>query len=272
MQIFGFEIRKTGELPAIAQETNNDGSIEQIVGTGAAHYGYVFDINKKLANEVELINKYRSMSQIAEIDSAIEDIVTEAIVVEEEKLPVSINIVADDAEIPPQIQEAIVQEFQNIIAMMEFNTEGHDLFRQWYVDGRLYGQLLVDESNLADGIKNIRFIDPRKMKKIREIRKEKNSAGLDVIMGTEEYFVFNDSGINAATQGVKISPDVIIYAPSGLVDESGNTISFLHKAIKPANQLRYMEDAVLIYTLSRECSTLTLLICQNRRQNSTLKM
>lgn len=251
MQIFGFEIRKTGELPAIAQETNNDGSIEQIVGTGAAHYGYVFDINKKLANEVELINKYRSMSQIAEIDSAIEDIVTEAIVVEEEKLPVSINIVADDAEIPPQIKEAIVQEFENIIAMMEFNTEGHDLFRQWYVDGRLYGQLLVDETNLADGIKNIRFIDPRKMKKIREIRKEKNAAGLDVIMGTEEYFVFNDSGINAASQGVKISPDVIIYAPSGLVDESGNTISFLHKAIKPANQLRYMEDAVLIYTLSR---------------------
>ncbi len=251
MQIFGFEIRKSGEVPAIAQEVNSDGSIEQVVGTGAAHYGYVFDVNKKLANEVELINKYRSMSQIAEIDSAIEDIITESIVVEEEKLPVSINIVAEDSEIPPQIKEAIVQEFQNIIAMMEFNTEGHDLFRQWYTDGRLYGQLLVDENNLSAGIKDIRFIDPRKMKKVREIRKERNAAGLDVVMGTEEYFVFNDSGINAATTGIKISPDAIVYAPSGLVDESGNTISFLHKAIKPANQLRYMEDAVLIYTLSR---------------------
>jgi intein/homing endonuclease len=251
MQIFGFEIRKSDELPSIAQPNNNDGSIEQIVGTGAAHYAYAFDINKKLSNEIELINKYRSLAQIAEIDSAIDEIVTEAVVVEEEKLPISLNVIANDDELPPQIKAAIIEEFKNILALMEFNTDGHDLFRQWYVDGRLYGQLIVDETNLSEGVKEIRFIDPRKIKKVREIQKERNSAGVDIVTGTEEYFVFNDSGINAANAGIKISPDVILYAPSGYVDETGNTISPLHKSIKPANQLRYMEDAVLIYTLSR---------------------
>ena len=134
---------------------------------------------------------------------------------------------------------------------MKFNTDGHELFRQWYVDGRLYGQMMVDEQNLSAGIKDIRFIDPRKMKKVREIKKEKNNGGVDVIVGTEEYFIFNDDGINSASAGVRISPDVILYAPSGIVDESGDTIGFLNKAVKPANMLRYMEDATLIYTLSR---------------------
>lgn len=251
MQIFGFEIRKSPTAPSIAQPNNDDGSIEQVVGSGAAHLSYAFDINKKLNNEIELINKYRSMSQVAEIDQAIEEIITECIVVEEEKLPVEVSIIAEENEIPEQIREAIVQEFKNILALMEFNTEGHDLFRQWYVDGRLYGQLLVDESNLAEGIKGVQFIDPRKIKKVREIRKERNAAGLDVVMGIEEYFIFNDSGLNSANTGIKISKDVIIHAPSGLVDESQNTISHLHTAIKPANQVRYMEDAALIYTLSR---------------------
>jgi len=250
-QIFGFEIRKQQELPSIASPNINDGAIEQVVGSGAAYYGYAFDINKRLSNEYDLINKYRSMAQIAEIDSAIEEIVTEAIVVEEEKLPVSINIVAEDSELPPQIREAIVAEFENIIALMKFNTDGHDIFRQWYVDGRLYGQLVVDETNLAAGIIDIKFIDPRKIKKVREVQKEKSLSGVDIVTDVREYFIFNDAGISNSNNGIQISPDVIIYASSGMTDEYGNTTSHLTKTIKPANMLRYIEDAVLIYTLAR---------------------
>jgi hypothetical protein len=247
LNIFGFEIRKTPEAPALVPENKADGAIEQFTGAGAAHYAHVFDINGRLNDDVAKINRYRQLSHVAEIDSAIEEIVTEAIVVEEEKLPVQVNVVAGDETIPEQIKEAIVEEFKNILALMEFNTEGHDLFRRWYVDGRLYGQMLVDESDLAAGIKDIRFIDPRKIKKVREIQRQKNSAGVDIITGTTEYFAFNDAGINATTNAaIKLSPDNIIYAPSGITDESGETIGYLNKTIKPANMLRYM-----VYTLAR---------------------
>lgn len=251
MKIFGFEIRKQAQLPAIVQPTNTDGALEQYTGTGAAHYGYAFDANKRLTNAVEIINKYRSMAQVAEIDNAIEEIVTEAVVVEEEKLPVSVKIIAEDNEIPEPIKDAILDEFNNILALMEFNTSGHDLFRQFYVDGVLSAQIVVDETNLSAGIQGIRFLDPRKIKKIRDIQKERSPSGVDIVTGIEDYFVYNDSGINSATTGIRLSPDVILYVTSGLVDEAGNTISFLHKGIKPSNMLRYMEDAVLIYTIAR---------------------
>lgn len=250
MNILGFEIRKAQEAPAIVPQNTNDGALEQYTGSGAAYFSHVFDINGKLSNDVDKINRYRQMAQVAEIDGAIQEITTESIVIEEEKLPVEVNVLANDDELPAQIREAIVEEFKNIMALMEFNTEGHDLFRQWYVDGRLYGQLLVDEQDLAQGIKEIRFIDPRKIKKVREIQREKNSAGLDIVVGTTEYFAFNDSGINTANAATRLSPDNIIYAPSGIT-ENGETIGYLEKTIKPANMLRYMEDAVLIYTLSR---------------------
>ena len=251
MQIFGFEIRKADEAPAIVPQNTNDGAVEQYTGSGAAYFSHVFDINGKLTSDVDRINRYRQMSMVAEIDSAIEEITAEAVVVEEEKLPVEVNVVATDDELPPQIREAIVEEFKNILALMEFNTNGHDLFRRWYVDGRLYGQILVDEQELIEGIKEIRFIDPRKIKKVREIQREKNAAGLDIITGTTEYFAFNDNGINTGNAAVRLSADNIIYAPSGITDETGDTIGYLSKTIKPANMLRYMEDAVLIYTLSR---------------------
>lgn len=251
LNIFGFEIRKIPQAPSISPERNDDGALEQNVGSGAAHFGYAFDINKKFSNEVDLINRYRSISLIAEIDQAIEDITTEAIVVEEEKLPVTLEINATDAVIPKAIKEAIIEEHQNVMSLMKFNTEGHDLFRQWYVDGRISAQMLVDEQNLSDGIKDIVFIDPRKIKKVRDVIRERSTSGIDVVMGTNEYFLFNDTGINSSTNGVKISSDVMLYAVSGKTDESGNVISYLHGAIKPANNLRYMEDAVLIYTLAR---------------------
>lgn len=251
-KIFGFEIRKTGEMPALAPAVTNDGAIEnEVTAAGASAYGYFFDLNKRLTNEVDLINKYRAMSQVAEIDSAIEDIVNEAIVVEENQPPVSIEVRAEDGDIPDQIIEAITEEFNSVLSLLDFHDNGHELFRQWYVDGKLYAQVIADEENLASGIQDIRLLDPRKIKKVRDIIRKKNSGGVDVVVGTEEYFVYNEQGTQTGGTGIKLSPDTIIYANSGLTDEYNNPISYLHKAIKPANQLRYMEDAALIYTLSR---------------------
>lgn len=251
-KIFGFEIRKTGEMPALAPVVKNDGAIEnEVSAAGASAYGYYLDLNKRLTNEVDLINKYRSMAQVAEIDAAIEDIVNEAIVVEENKPPVTVSIRAEDGDIPEQIVEAITDEFNNVLTLMNFHDEGHEIFRQWYVDGKIYAQIVADEQDLSAGIQDIRLLDPRKIKKVRDIIRQKNAGGVDVVVGTEEYFVFNEQGTQSGSNGVKLSPDTVIYATSGLTDEYNTPISFLHKAIKPANQLRYMEDAALIYTLSR---------------------
>lgn len=251
-KIFGFEIRKSGEMPALAPVVKNDGAIEnEVSAAGASAYGYYLDLNKRLTNEIDLINKYRSMSQVAEIDAAIEDIVNEAVVVEEDQPPVTLRIHTEDADIPDQICDAITEEFKNILVLLDFHDNGHELFRQWYVDGKLYAQIVADESDLAAGIQDIRMLDPRKIKKVRDIIRQKNAGGVDVVVGTEEYFVFNEQGTQSGSNGIKLSPDTVIYANSGLTDEYNSPISYLHKAIKPANQLRYMEDAALIYTLSR---------------------
>ena len=251
-KIFGFEIRRPGTNPSLAPPTNNDGAIEnEVTAGGAGAYGYFFDLNKQLTNEVDMVNKYRSMSQVAEIDAAIEDIVNEAIVVDDDRPPVSINVKAEEGDIPEQIIQAIQEEFSTVLSLLDFHDNGHDMFRNWYVDGRYYGQIVVDETNLAAGIQDIRQLDTRKTKKVRDILKKKNSGGVDVVVGVDEYFLYSELGSQTAGTGIKLSPDTVIHAPSGLTNEHGATISYLHKAIKPANQLRYMEDAALIYTLSR---------------------
>ena len=251
-KIFGFEIRKSQQKPALTAPVTNDGAIEnEVSANGASAYGYYFDLNKKLTNEIDLINKYRSMSQVAEVDAAIEDIVNEAIVVEENTDPVTIEVKSEENDIPPQIVDAIQKEFSTILTLLDFKDNGHDIFREWYVDGKYHAQIIADETNLSMGIQDIRKIDSRKIKKVRDIIKQKNQGGADIVVDIDEYFVYNENGAQNAGTGIKLSPDTIIYVPSGLTDENGNTISYLHKAIKPANQLRYMEDAALIYTLSR---------------------
>jgi len=251
-KIFGFEIRKAGTEPALTAPDTRDGSINnEVTASGAAAYGYYFDLNKKLTNEIELINKYRSMAQVAEIDQAITDIVDEAVVIEEEAPPVSIDVRSDKNDIPEAIKELICDEFQNVLTMLDFHREGHDIFRQWYIDGRYFAQIVVDETELDRGIIEIRPLDPRKIKKVRDVVKQRNTGGVDLVVDTQEYYIYNDSGINSASTGIELSVDSIINATSGLVDEYGNSISHLHKAIKPSNMLRYMEDSALIYTLSR---------------------
>ena len=249
---FGFVIRKKDESQAVSFTVpeNEDGALEkQSSGPGFSSYNFGTEFTPK--SEIELINKYRSIQLLPELDSAIEDVVSEAIVVEDvDDDCVNLNINADDTELPKEIKKIITDEFKNIISLMEFKDRGHELFRQWYVDGRIYYHIIVDESDLTQGIKEVRLIDPRKIKKVREIQKRRQGAGLDIITSIEEYFVFNDSGISE-NMGIKLSPDTIVYTPSGLTDEAGNVISYIHKAIKPANMLRLMEDAMLIYQMTR---------------------
>lgn len=254
MKIFGFEIRKNqDELGALVPAKTEDGTHDQqTYGSGAAMYGYSFDVEGKYRNEAERIQKYRSMSMSPEIDMAVEEITAESIVIEDEKPPMTLTVFAEKSEIPDAVKKSIVDEFDNVVSLLRLNTDGHDMFRRWYVDGRYYAHLVVDEANVAEGIKDIRQLDSRKTKKIREIVKTKTPDGIEVISGTEEYFIYNDKGLaSTESTALRLSPDVLLYAPSGLVDETGSVISYIHKAIKPYNQLRYMEDAVLIYTLSR---------------------
>lgn len=251
-KIFGFEIRKQQEEPAIGVKTTNDGAIEnEVTASSAGAYGYYFDLNKRLTTELDLINKYRSLAQVAEIDAAIEDIVNETIVIEDERAPITVDVRTKENDIPEEVILRIKDEFDNILTVFNFREDGHNHFRQFYIDGKIYFQIIVDEQNLAMGIKDVRLIDPRKIKKIRDIIRQKNSDGTDIVVGTDEYFLYNEQGTQTAGAGMKLSPDTIIYATSGLTDENGAVTSYLHKAIKPANQLRYMEDAALIYTLSR---------------------
>ena len=249
---FGFEIRNTkNQEPSFVTPASNDGAQEQIV-SGAGFYGYNFNSNDIPQNEVELINRYLALQNIPEVSAAIEEITNEAIV-QDFGVPIVRLEFEDDASenIPPKIQEAIVQEFDNVLTLMNFDENAYNIFRDWYITGRDYRHIVVDEHALQEGIKDIRYIDPRKMKKVREIQKTRNAGGIEIITDIEEYFVFNDSGINSSNAGVKLSVDTIAYTPSGLLDQSGMVLSYLHEAIKPANMLRYMEDATVITKIVR---------------------
>jgi len=248
---FGFEIRNTTENdPSFVTPNSQDGALEQIQ-SGAGFFGYSFNSNQVPKSEVDQINRYRQVSQIAEVNDAIEEIIADAITISDIDDIVKIDLVNAKREIPKAIQIAIEQEFKNIYTLLDFNSKGYDIFRQWYIDGRDYRHIVVDENAISEGIKDIRWIDPRKIKKVREITKQRNAGGVEIVTDVHEYFVYNDSGIASGTDGIKLSPDVIAYTPSGLNDENGNVIGYLHQAIKPANMLKYLEDSVVIYMLTR---------------------
>ena len=255
-ELFGFTIaRKKQEdqqenLPSIVSPTQEDGAIE--IAPGGA-YGTYVDLEGKAKNEGELVTKYRQMALQSECDSAIQDVVNEAIVVTEDSGPV--EIVLDKLDYPENIKKKIHEEFEAIMKLLDFNNNAYDLFRKWYVDGRLYHHIVIDEKNPRQGIKDLRYIDPRKIRKIKESLKEKDArTGATVFKGMNEYYLYNAGGVNSSNQaqGVKIAKDSISYCHSGLLDERNSMIySYLHKAIKPLNQLRMLEDAVVIYRLAR---------------------
>jgi len=255
-ELFGFTIaRKKTEseqenLPSIVSPTIEDGSIE--IAPGGA-YGTYVDLEGKAKNEGDLVTKYREMSIQPECDYAIQDIVNEAIVVDENSGPC--EIILDKLEVSASVKKKIRESFYEIYDMLDFQNNAYDIFRKWYIDGRLYYHIVIDEKNPRAGIKDLRYIDPRKIRKIKEPIKEKDKrTGVTVYKGANEYYLYNGQGITTANQaqGVKIAKDSICYVHSGILDNRNNMIySHLHKAIKPLNQLRMLEDAVVIYRLAR---------------------
>ena len=249
---FGFEIKrktKAPDLVSIVPRTDNDGA--GVINTGG-HFGAYLDMgDDKAKNEVELIMKYRDVASQPECDAAVEDIVNEAIVGDHDEAPV--EIVLDKLEISDQLKDMLREEFDTVLKLMKFNQYAHDIFRKWYIDGRLPFHIIIKDNNPKAGIKELRYIDPIQLRKVKEVEeKQDQKTGAKVITKEEEYFLFQSNKMNAAEQGLKIHPDAIIYCTSGMLDpERKRIFSYIHKAIKPVNQLRMMEDSLVIYRISR---------------------
>ena len=251
-ELFGFEIkRKTAqkELPSFVPKTDEDGS--GVIQAGG-HFGAYIDMDgDKVKNEVELILKYRDISAQPECDAAIEDIINESIVGDHDESPV--NIVMDELEISDKMKDTIKHEFDMVLKLLNFNSYAHDIFKKWYVDGRLPYHIIIEKGNPKKGIKELRYIDPTKLRKVKEIEEKQDpKTGAKLIEKVDEFFLFQDKTMNGAEQGLKIYPDAIAYCTSGVMDPGRKRIlSYLHKALKPVNQLRMMEDSLVIYRISR---------------------
>ena len=250
-RMFGF-FRK--EKPTISPSPVTpivDGSAVIATGNMAGYYGFTFDLDTILRNELQMVNYYREVSTYPDCDTAIEQIVNEAVIVDEAKPPVSINLENLPKEYT-KLKKTLQNEFDYILSLYSFNENCHDLFKRWYIDGRLYYFVMIDPKTPKKGILDVKYIDPRKIKKITAVNKEKDENGIDIVKDVEEYYLFNDEGLLNTTQGIKLSPDSIVDVKSGLVDaNTGEVISHLFKAIKPVNQLKMMEDALVIYRITR---------------------
>jgi hypothetical protein len=263
INLFGFTLGKKDVLQTQPAEERSFALPNAALDDGAvtitqnAHYGTYVDLEGSVRNELELITRYREMANHPELESAIDDIVNESITHDESGEVVTINL--DKLKQPDTIKKKIIEEFHNVQRLLNFNNLADDLFKRWYIDGRIYFHIVVNDKNPKEGIQELRYIDPRKIRKIREINKERDpKTGANVIKSIAEYYVYNDRGTTTQTytagtnQGLRIAPDSVININSGLMDAKNTfVISYIHKAIKPLNQLRMIEDAVVIYRLSR---------------------
>ena len=263
IKLFGFSIGRKDvvqqEKPeqssfALPMEAMDDGAVTI---TQNAYFGTYVDLEGASRNELELITRYREMSNHSELEMAIDEIVNEAITHAEDGRVVDINM--DNLDQPDSIKKKITEEFENVLRMLNFSNLADDLFKRWYIDGRIYFHVIVNDKTPKEGIKELRYIDPRKIRKVREVQKERDpKTGASVIKSIAEYYVYNERGTSTQTYtagvnpGLRIAPDSVINVNSGLMDAKNTfVISYLHKAIKPLNQLRMIEDAVVIYRLSR---------------------
>jgi hypothetical protein len=263
VKLFGFTLGKKDivqvqapEQPSFALPTEalDDGAITI---TQNAHYGTYVDLEGSVRNEIELVTRYREMANHPELEMAIDDIVNEAIT--HDVSGKTVDIVLDNLKQPETIKKKIIEEFDTILKLLNFGNLSDDLFKRWYIDGRIYYHIVVDETKPKEGIQELRYIDPRKIRKVREIKKDRDpKTGAQVIASIAEYYVYNDKGTvtqaytSSVNAGLRIAPESIINVNSGLMDAKNTfVISYLHKAIKPLNQLRMIEDAVVIYRISR---------------------
>lgn len=261
MKIFGFDIKKFSdevpESPVMPQ--NDDGAIV----IEAPVSGIYVDLDSSYRSELDLIHKYRQMALQPEMENAINDIVDEAIVHDSDSGEI-IKINMDRLKQPDKIKSLIREEFNNVLKLLDFNNFGDEIFRKWYIDGRLYYNVIIDKDNPRDGIQTLVYIDSRKIKKVRQVTKDKNAQGVEVITGVEEFYVYNDKLLmtnpnsgnplfqTSVAAGIRLSADSVVQVTSGVYDPIKATIlSYLHKAIRPLNQLRFVEDATVIYRVSR---------------------
>ncbi len=263
VKLFGFTLGKKDVVQVQAPEESTFTLPTEAVNDGAvtitqnAYYGTYVDLEGSVRNELELITRYREMSNHPECDMAIDEIVNEAIAHDDEGRVV--KLVLDKLKQPDSVKKKITEEFENIQRLLNFNNLADDLFRRWYIDGRIYYHVVVNEKNPKEGIQELRYVDPRKIRKVREVQKDRDpKTGATIIKSMAEYYVYSDRGQTTQTytssvnQGLRIAPDSIINVNSGLMDAKNTfVISYLHKAIKPLNQLRMIEDATVIYRLSR---------------------
>ena len=259
LKLFGFEIKRQKQkdkeaLPSVVPPMDQDGS--GYITASGTHYGSFVDLSGDQAkDDKDLVRKYRTVAMHPEVDAAVEDIVNEVISGQQEV--VEINL--DEVDTSDSIKKQIKEEFEHITGMLDFKNYAHDIFRRYYVDGRMYHHLVIDPKRPQEGIQEIRPIDALKIRKVKEIKKEKDpNTGIDLVKTVNEYFLYsenNQTTYSSTMKGgttVKISPDAISYVTSGLLDHSRKkVVSYLHKALKPINQLRMMEDALVIYRLAR---------------------
>ena len=269
-KLFGFSIEDTEPLSPSAVSPvppNNEDGVDHYMSSG--FFGSYVDIEGVYRTEFDLIKRYREMALHPEADSAIEDIVNEAIVSDSNDSPVEIelsNLNASDG-----IKTKIRKEFKYILDLLDFDKKAHEIYRNWYIDGRIYYHKIIDLKKPEEGIQELRYIDAMKMRYVRQQKRKKNDGSAISQLRSdnpmdydfpeiEEYFIYNPKSVyptgnpaqTGASQGIKIARDAITYCTSGLVDRNkGSTLSYLHKAIKSINQLRMIEDSLVIYRLSR---------------------
>ena len=259
-ELFGWEVKKkeSDKAKSFVAPSDDEGTLD--IAGGAGFFGQYLSYDKAARNDYDLIRKYRQTSENPECDQAIEDIINEAITADETEISVAVNL--DWVPLSMSIKKKMDQEFKEILTLLQWKKRAHDIFRRWYIDGRLFYHKLIDEKSPRKGITEIRYIDPKFIKKIREVEKDKGAGGVEIIKDVKEWYIYNEAGVypslpaiggtNSQQQGLRISPDAIAYVTSGLYNPTTNQVySLLQKAIKPTNQLRMIEDAVVIYRIAR---------------------
>lgn len=246
MIFFGFKIVKNKpeghqNINDIVPPVDTEGSY---VSSGG-YFGTSYNLEFSSTNDILLINKYREVSMQPEVESAVDEIVNEAISSSEMDSPVEIDL--DNVKYSDEIKDVIRKEFDNVLTLLNFKANAYESFKRWYIDGKISYYISIDTEHPEQGIQRLSYMDPRKLKKVKEIKKKKTDRGIEVIDDIEEFYIYND------TQSIKIPNDSIASITSGLVDDKNNVmvLSYLHKAIKPLNQLRMLEDATVIYRLAR---------------------
>ena len=266
-ELFGYEIKRKKEATkaqSFVAPSDEEGTLD--IAGGAGFFSQYVNLDKAAKHDWDLIRKYRTTAESPECDLAVEDIINESITADETDCSVKLDL--DQTDLSKSIKNKVNDEFTEILRLLDWKNKGHDIFKRWYIDGRVYYHKMVDEKQSRKGIAEIRYIDPKFIKKVRLVEKDKSNQnqrteGLELIKRVQEFFIYNEAGVYPGltgisgpgvknSQGLKVSPDSIAYVTSGIFNPTTKQVyGFLHKAIKPVNQLRMMEDALVIYRISR---------------------